>query len=331
MADNKENTQLSFMLRILQCLKDTIKPALSTIRFLLLIMLPVSFAVLLLKSTGLLHYVSKFMNPLMQFLDLPGEAALAYLSSIFMNIYSAIAIIKTIVLTDKQLIILSTMCLIAHNFFVECLVMKKTGSHLRKMVVLRIFVSILAAWILTKIMPPGENFLKIIPPEAVEVPELGFNIEQFIAGLGPWFIESIFMVLQIFLIVFAVMLLQHILAEFGLTKRLGRIARRLIGFFGLSPNTAYVWIIANTVGVAYGAGVIIEEVAAGNMSRYEADIFNHSAAINHSQIEDTLLFVSIGVPYVWAALPRFLLAIIVVWAERLRRAIIRSSFRVKVV
>jgi hypothetical protein len=294
-------------------------------------MLPVSFAVLVLKSTGLLHYVSKLMNPLMKFLGLPGEAALAYLSSILMNIYSAIAVIKTIGLTDKQLIILATMCLIAHNFFVECLIMKKTGSHLRKIIVLRIFVSLLAAWVLNKIMPPGEDFLKIQPQSPVEIPALGFNAEQFMAGLGPWFIEAIYLVLQIFLIVFAVMLLQRILSEFGLIQKLSRIARPLIGFFGLSQNTAYVWIIANTVGVAYGAGVILEEVTAGTMSRLEADIFNHSAAISHSQIEDTLLFVSLGVPFAWAALPRFLLSIIVVWLERIRRAVFRSGFRVKVV
>jgi hypothetical protein len=292
-------------------------------------MLPVSFFVLLLKSTGLLHYVSKFMNPLMQFLGLPGEASLAYISSIFINPYSAIAVIKTLALTGKQVVILSTMCMIAHNFFVECLIMKKTGSHLRKMIFLRIFVSLLAAWILRFIVPEGTG--TSITGSVAEAPSIGLNIEQFLVDLGPWLSDSLFLVLQIFLIIFLVMFLQRILAEFGLTKILGRIARPLIGFFGLSSNTAYVWIVAYTIGLAYGAGVIVEEVKDGSLSRTEADLFNHHAAISHSQIEDTLLFVSLGVPYVWAALPRFVLAIVVVWVERARRAIFRSSFRVKVV
>ena len=331
MAVNKDNIQLPVLTRIFNCAKDNIRPALSTIRFLLLIMLPVSFAILLLRCTGLLHYISKFMNPLMQFVGLPGEAALAYLSAIFMNIYSAIAVIKTLVLTDKQLIILGTMCMIAHNFFVECLVTKKTGSRLRKIVLLRIFASFLAAWILRYILPPGINFLKIREPLAATVPKLGFNTEEFLNGLRPWFIDSIFLILQIFLIVFAVMFLHRLLAEFGFIQKLGKTARPFMGFMGLSPNTAYVWIVANTAGLAYGAGVILEEVSAGNLSRTDADIFNHNASISHSQIEDTALFVSLGVPYLWASLPRFLLSIIVVWAERLRRAIFRSSFRVKVV
>ena len=326
-----EKTPLPFPKRILQCAKDTIQPAFVMIRFLLLVMLTVSFAVLLLKSTGVLHYISKYMNPLMKFLGLPGEASLAYLSSIFMNLYSAIAVIKTLDMTGKQLVILSTMCLIAHSFFVECLIMKKTGSRIRKMVLLRIVVSLFAAWILRNILPPGSNFLKITASETASVPELGFNTARFIGSLVPWFIESFFLIVQISIIVFTVMFFQRIMAEFGITKKLGKIARPIIALFGLSPNTAYAWIISNTIGIVYGAGVITEELLTGNMSRVEADLFNHHAAINHSQIEDTLLFVSMGVPYAWAALPRFLLAIIVVWAERIRRAIFRSSFRVKVV
>jgi len=328
LADNKE-ARPPIARRIFQCAKDNIRPSFATIRFLLLIMLPVSFFMLILKSTGLLQYVSKFMNPLMRFLGLPGEAALAYISSIFLNLYSAIAVIKTLVLTGKQLVILSTMCMIAHNFFVECLIMKKTGSHIRKMIFLRIFVSVLAAWLLRFIVPEG--VASPITGSVDEAPSLGLNVEQFLVDLGPWFTDSLFLVLQIFLIVFLVMFLQKLFAEFGLTKKLGKIVRLLIGFFGLSPNTAYVWIIAYTVGLAYGAGIIVEEVKDGSLSRTEANLFNHHVAISHSQIEDTLLFVSLGVPYVWAALPRFALAIIVVWVERARRAVFRSSFRVKVV
>jgi hypothetical protein len=330
---NNPSGQLPFPVRILQCARDNLKPALGTIRFLLFIMLPVSFAVLILEASGLLYYVSKFMDPLMKFLGLPGEAALVYLSSVFMNIYSAFAVIQTMTLSGKQLIILATMCLIAHNFFVECLVMKKTGSHLRKIVVLRIFNSFLAGWILHFIVPErSESFTGIMAPQVVEyAPAIGLDMERFLAGLFPWFVDSLVLILQIFLIVFAVMFLQRILSEFGLIKKLGQLFAPLMGFLGLSSTTAYVWIIANTIGVAYGAGILIEEVKAGSLTRIEADLFNHHAAISHSQIEDTFLFVSLGVPYLWAALPRLLLAVVVVWVERARRAIFRSGFRVKVV
>jgi spore maturation protein SpmB len=323
---------LSFWDRVWKCARENLKPALSTIRFLLIIMLSVSFAVLILDASGVLFYVSRFMNPVMKFLGLPGEASLAYISAMLINVYSAIAVIETMTLSGKQMIILATMCLIAHNFFVECLVMKKTGSHLSKIVLLRIFVSLLAGWIMHFIVPAGAPVTGMMAPKVLEYnPGIGLDLSRFIAGLGPWFVESILLVLKIFLIVFSIMFMQRILGEFGLMKKLSRIASPLISLFGLPPKAAYVWIIGTTVGVAYGAGILIEEVKAGNLTRSDADLFNHHAAISHSQIEDTVLFVSLGVPYLWAALPRLLLAIIVVWVERARRALFRSSFRVKLV
>ncbi|MDR2552784.1 MAG: transporter [Treponema sp.] len=321
---------LPLWLRFLKCARDNVLPALSIIRFLLVIMLPVSFAVMVLEHAGILYYVAKYMNPAMQFVGLPGEAALACLSAIFMNIYSAIAVIKTLSLSGKQMIILASMCLIAHSFFVECLVMKKTGSSLRKIVLIRLFNSFLAGWILHFIVPagaasPAAGIAPGIPPV------LGIKADLLLAGLGSWFGRSIFLVLHIFFIVFGVMYLQRLLEEFGLMKKLGRTAAPLIRVFGLPANTAYVWIIANTVGLSYGAGILMGEIKDGALSRTEADLFNHHAAISHSQIEDTLLFVSLGVPWFWAALPRIILAIASVWVERARRALFRSSFRVKVV
>ncbi|MDR2471831.1 MAG: transporter [Treponema sp.] len=327
---------LPLWLRFAKCARDNIVPALLVIRFLLLIMLPISFAVLLLESSGVLFYAARFLNPVMRLVGLPGEAALAYMSAVFMNIYSAIAVIEPLALagnlSGKQMIILTTMCLIAHNIFVECVVMKRAGSRFRKMVLLRIAVSFAAGWILRWIVPgdPG-SFAGAEAPAGGAAPAIGLDLEKFAAGFLPWLTDSLVLILQIFLIVFTVMFLQRVLAEFGLLKKLSAAAAPLMGFLGLSSNTAYVWIIANTVGVAYGAGVIIDEVKTGELSRMEADLFNHHAAISHSQAEETAVFVSLGVPWLWAALPRFLLAIAVVWIERARRAIFRSSFRVKVV
>jgi hypothetical protein len=248
-----------------------------------------------------------------------------------MNIYSAIAVIKTITLTGKQLIILSTMCLIAHNFFVECLVMKKTGSRLLKIVLLRLMAALFAGWALRYLVPEHTGKSVVAVSGLLYRPSAGIEPGRFVSLLFPWFTSSVFLVLQVSFIVFAVMFLQRILTEFGAMKKLARLLAPLFGFFGLPAKTGYVWVIAYTAGVAYGAGVLIDEVKEGRLSKSEADLANHHVAISHSQIEDTLLFVSIGVPYVWAALPRFILAIAAVWFERARRAFFRRSFRVKVV
>jgi len=64
------------------------------------------------------------------------------------------------------------------------------------------------------------------------------------------------------------------------------------------------------------------------MKPQEADLFNHHAAVCHSLLEDSALFLAIGVPLFWITAPRLVAALIVVWFERLRRQHFRRSFRV---
>ena len=290
-------------------------------------MIPLSFVVLLLEVSGALYHVARFLNPAMALFDLPGEAALVVISSVFLNVYSAIAVINTLSLSVREITILASICFIAHNFFVECLVMKKTGSSLFKMIFLRLCCAFIAGFLMRLILPAQAEGLE--PGRTTPAPpELGLGRLQ--RELIPWLTGTCFFVLKIFALVFGVMFLQKALEELGVMRRLGAITAPLMSALGLSPNMGYLWIVANVVGVAYGAAALIEETRSGTVSESEADLFNHHAAINHSQIEDTLLFMNIGVPYAWAALPRFIMAIAVVWLERGRRALIRRSFRVKV-
>jgi hypothetical protein len=104
----------------------------------------------------------------------------------------------------------------------------------------------------------------------------------------------------------------------------------LMNVFGLPEHTGYLWIVVNVVGLAYGSAILIEEVDTGAVSKTDADLFNHYAGLSHAHLEDTLLFVSIGVPLFWAAVPRLVLGILAVWIERLRRYLVMRSYRVRV-
>ncbi|MDR2111052.1 MAG: transporter [Spirochaetaceae bacterium] len=318
-----------FFYRVGRTALNTVKPAFSTIWFLLYVMIPVSLMVLILDYSGILYHIARFMNPVMRFLDLPGEAALVFLSSIFINIYSAIAVIDTLSLTGREITILATMCLIAHNFFVECAVMKKTGSSLSKMVLLRILCALFAGWALRFIVPESAG-RAASGMGLAHAGTIGFDPAGLPAVLLVWLMDSGVLILKIILIVFTLMFVQKLLEEFGVIRFLGKITGPVMKILGLSPNTGYLWIVANLAGLAYGAAILIEQVRSQAVSPSEADLFNHHVGISHSQLEDTLLFVAIGVPLFWAALPRLILAIIVVWLERIRRDLVRRSFRVKI-
>jgi spore maturation protein SpmB len=333
-AGNSEKQDLEdrgFPHRLKAAGSKTVGPAFSTALFLLCIMIPVSFAVLLLDQSGVLYYISLALDPVMRFLGLSGEAALVFISSIFLNIYSAIAVIETLNLSGKEVAILAAMCFMAHNFFVELTVMKKTGSSFSKIALIRLGCALFTGWVLHFILPESVGSATLgVAETPLHPPALGFDLEKFPAVLRLWFADSLFLALKILLIVFGLIFLQKILDEFGIMKFLGRLTTPLMRVFGLPENAGYLWIVAYLVGVMYGSAILIEEVRSGALSRAEADLFNHHVGISHSHLEDTLLFMSIGVPFLWAAVPRLIMAFIVVWLERGRRALIRRSFRVKV-
>ncbi|MDR1899756.1 MAG: transporter [Treponema sp.] len=306
----------------------TLGPSLRTIRFLILVMLPVSLAVLILEESGLLRVVARFLNPLMHFFGLRGEAALVLLSSVLINVYSAIAVLGTLNLSGREILILATMCCIAHNFFVECIIMKRTGSSLSKMILLRLFWALAAGFLLHRLLP-GD--MEIAAGSLIRIPEAaGPAPGRLVPALLLWLFDSLTLVLRITLIVFAVIFVQMLLNEFGFLKLLARLLSPLMVVMGFQANSAYLWMMVNVVGVVYGSASIVEEVKSGFISEKEADLLNHYAAVNHAQIEDTALFVSLGLPCLWVALPRFILAIVVVWIERGRRFLFRRSFRVRI-
>jgi spore maturation protein SpmB len=266
----------------------------------------------------------------MGYLGLPGRASLVFLSSVLVNIYSAIAVLETLNLSSREIIILATMCTIAHNFFVELAVLKKTGSPLFRMAFVRVVCALLAAWVLHYILPGKAETPPDAPfQEGVPAP-IGIDPGILPALLIRWLKEGLFLILRIVPIILGLMILQKLLAEFGLITFLGRLTAPLMRVFGLSANAGYLWIVANLVGLVYGSAILIEELRSERLSLSEAKLFNHHVAVSHSQLEDTLLFTALGAPFLWVALPRLILAVAVVWLELLRRFLFRRSFRVKI-
>ncbi len=321
--------KIHFWSRFWKAFKEAVKPSLYSIRFLLMVMLPVSLFVMILDYSGLLYYAAQGMNPVMKIVGLPGEAALAIISAFFLTNYSAIAVIENLALTGREIAILATMCLVAHNVIIESTVMHKTGSNGIRMAVIRVVASFMAGFVLHLILPAEIGR----PSKGLPISEhvtLGIAPDQYPVILKLWLSQSLWLVLKISLIVFGLMVLQKEMDEFGIMQFLGKITAPLMRVFGLPPDTGYLWIVANTAGLAYGAAIIADEVKNGNLSLQSSDMLNYHTAMSHSQLEDNFLFAAIGVPYLWAALPRLLLALILVWLLRAKRFLFGKSFRGKI-
>ena len=118
------------------------------------------------------------------------------------------------------------------------------------------------------------------------------------------------------LIVTALMMLQRVLEEFGWMHRIAHILSPLMRLFGLPSGCSLLWLTGNVVGMAYGAAIMIDEVEQGRLTRHEANLVNHHLGVSHSLLEDTMLFVAMGISFWWIFLTRLALAMIAVWTMR---------------
>ena len=293
-------------MRFWKCVRKAVPVAMKTSMWFLKIMLPVSLFVTLLSYFNILPYISSFAAPLFTLIGLPGDAALVFVTSIFTNIYTVIALLATLDFSVRESLIMATMCLISHNFIVETLVLQKTGSSARGMIFLRVAGSFVAAIVLNWILP--EMGGKMMAETAVAM-NLGDTLIH-------WLESSLTLCVKIVLMITGLMILQRVLEEFGVLKIFSSMLSQLMRVFGLKPDVAFLWLVGNTVGLAYGSAIMLEYAKEGKLAHQEADLLNYHLAISHSQLEDPLLFMVMGLPIGWLIFPRVVLAIIVVWIRR---------------
>ena len=301
--------------RLLNCIKTARPSAFKTIWWLTKIMVLLSFAIMLLQYVGVIEWISYWLTPIFSHFGLPGEAALAYVSGYFVNCYSAIAVMTTLDLSTRAATILSVMVLCSHNMILETTVQHKTGSSVVKIVVIRTLSAFILGWTLNKIMPGS-----------FEATSLTSNVQEdltFLIMLKDWALRTAKNIALMAVIVYLLTALQKILTEYGIIEYISRFLKPVMRFFGLSPKCAFLWLVSNTLGLAYGAGIMIEEAEKGEMTKEDNDLLNCHIGISHSNLEDLLLFTAAGGAYLWMLLSRWCMSFLIVWffrvTETLRR------------
>lgn len=281
--------------------------ALKTSIWIIKIIVPASFIVTLLQYWGVVEYIALVFTPLFKYLGLEGQASIVYFSSVLLPLYAPISIIGTLALDLRQTTILALMCLISHNLIVECSVQKLIGMPAYVSAPLRIGFSILGGFLLNLILPDSLSLIKSSVAVATS------EDVSFFATLSNWAISTLKLCFKIWIIITALMLLQYFLKKWGIIDKLQRMLGGFMRFLGLSAEVSYIWLVAQTVGLAYGAGIMkqILEEEGGNASDYRG--LNRHIAVNHSLIEDTAIFMMMGVSWYYLIIPRFIFALIIVW------------------
>ena len=299
-------------------LRNALKTALWIIR----IIIPVSFIVTLLDFHGVIEWISIYTAPLFRLIGLQGNAAVVYFSSLFLPLYAPIAIIATLPLTLREITILALMCLITHNLPIECAVQRRSGTPFWQTLVIRLTFSILGGIILNLILPES---LALSPyfsgtSEPTVLSHMAKNAE---GGLNPkfstlnsqllnWLTNTISLCIKIILIITALMYGQFLLKRYGIINKIARPLAPLMRLCGLQPNSAFLWLVAQIVGLTYGAGIMAQEIEESGANHEELHRINLHISVNHSLIEDTAIFCMLGVAWYFLVIPRLIFAIIIV-------------------
>ncbi len=302
--------------RAIDSVKEILPKTLKTCLWLIKVTVLISLGILFLRYLNILPWFSELISPVFNIVGLPGEAALAFVTGYFVNVYSAIAVIVTLHLDIRAITILSVMVLCAHNIITETAVQKKTGSSAVRMVVIRTLSAFILGFVLNLIMP-GEVASLYTQPSLANVPLMDMAKE--------WFNSTITVVIKMIVLIFTLSVMQRLLSEFGVIRWISKFLRPILAVFGLPAKTSFLWIVANILGLAYGAAVMIDEYENGKVTKKDIDLLNHHISVSHSNLEDVILLSSIGGMVLWLLFSRWFMAFLLVWEFRLEM-VLRKKF-----
>lgn len=275
--------------------------------WLLQLMIPISLSVALLQHFGIIAWIAQYLNPIFFYLGLPGSSAVIFISGAMAGTYAGLAAMMSIQLTLRQATILGLMIALCHALPMECAVNRKTGSSLWKMAAIRITMAFTCALYLNKVLPESTTpYIYMGAPAESTLMEV----------LSTWAVSQTKMAVMVFLIIYLLMIVQRLIESFGLLSPLSAFLSPLMRLFGLPRNAAYMWLVGNVLGISYGSAVMLEMKEKGLVSREEANDVNYHLIMNHSMLEDTIVFALTGISAVWIITTRVLFAMMVVWTRK---------------
>ncbi|QNG60302.1 nucleoside recognition domain-containing protein [Bacillus sp. PAMC26568] len=273
------------------------------------VIFPVTLIVSLLQHTPLLPWLIKLIQPVMGIFGLSGEAAIPLVLGNMLNLYAGIAAILTLDLSVKEVFILAVMLSFSHNLIIESTVAAKVGMKLWIILAVRVGLAVGSAIMINLFWQGGQEMAQYgFIPQDSSVPEGAFEIGLSAitkAGLG---------IVQLALIVIPLMIIIQVLKDKGFLLVFSRWMAPVTRMLGMKENTSMTMVAGLTIGLAYGAGVMIQAVEEDGVSYKDLTLAFIFLVSCHAVVEDTLIFVPLGIPVLPLLLIRIVAAVVLTMA-----------------
>lgn len=260
--------------------KNSLKSARTSALLILKFVVPLHILADILLYTGALTPLAFLFTPVTKLLDLPGEAAMALISGVLLNIYAGIAFAAPLELTPYQWTVLAVFLGVCHSMIVESAIMAKLGISYGYSIILRgvgACVTVLPVlWMPTSFFKTGEQ------AQTITLPYHDSFQQMLVHSASSAFVLSCKIIVLISVII---VVMDAVKASSWVQQRLAKV------------NTSFSIIVGQLLGITYGAGILIRETTQGTLSRKNIFFISTFLMICHSLVEDVLLFVLFGANY----------------------------------
>ena len=274
------------------------------------ILVPVSLLTAFLEWSGVIYRINFLIEPAMNWLQLPGMAALPLVIGLISGIYGGIASLSVLPLTKEQITLVAIFLLIAHNLIQEGVIQGKSGIHPLKATFFRLGAAIVTVLVVARFLNPTSESSG---PIRMSLP----MSEPLVLMLTHWGVSTLHLMIRIFFILMSILIVLEVLKVSGWMESILKALTPPLKLLGLSERVGILWITGAFFGVAYGAAVIVGEAKKGDLTKEELERLHASIGINHSMIEDPTLFMTLGLNAFWLWVPRLIMAILFVHLLRL--------------
>lgn len=284
------------------------------------VIFPVTLIVTILRFTPILPWLIEWVSPLMRWIGLSGEAAIPLVLGNFLNLYAGIGAIVTLDFSVKEVFILAVMMSFSHNLIIESTVAAKVGVSWWLIAGIRIALALISAVLINLLWQGGSEMAQygLITTQGAD-PEGWMGI----AWLG---LSTAFMgVVQLAAIVIPLMVGMQWLKEKNYLDLFSKWLAPFTKVLGVKPNASMTLVAGLTIGLAYGAGMMIQAVKEDGVSKKDMYLVIIFLVSCHAVIEDTLIFIPLGIPVWPLLLIRLLTAIILtaivgyIWNKKLEK------------
>lgn len=263
------------------------------------VIFPITLFITILGYTPVLHWIASFISPLMGMIGLTGEAAIPLVVGNALNLYAGIGAILSLDLTVKEVFILAIMLSFSHNLFVESAVAAKVGLRIPIIIAVRVGLALVSAFVINLVWQGGgeQAVYGFGSATAPVTPEPS----GWLAILGEGVLAGVTGIAQLALIVIPLMLVVQIMREKNWLKLIANGLAPLTKLIGVDKNTSVTLASGLSIGLAYGAGVMIDAVKEDKVKKKDLYIVFIFLVACHAVVEDTLVFLILGIP-VWPLL-----------------------------